>query len=81
MMARDVFQKSLPSWRRIKITDALGLYDRPFTANEMGLYFINAGPEVYDDAALAKDYTEIVAVVDVTDHPAGPDPFYTAAKR
>ncbi len=55
-MARDVFQNSLPSWRRIRITDALGLYDRPFTANEMGLFFINAGPEVYEDAALARDY-------------------------
>ncbi len=55
-MARDVFQNSLPSWRRIRITDALGKDDRPFTLNEMGLYFINAGPEVYDDAALAQDY-------------------------
>ncbi len=55
-MARDVFHNSLPSWRRIRITDALGYDDRPFTANEIGLYFINAGPEVYDDAALAQHY-------------------------
>jgi hypothetical protein len=55
-MARDVFRNSLPSWGRIRISDALGYDDRPFTLNEMGLYFINAGPEVYEDAALAQDY-------------------------
>jgi hypothetical protein len=56
MMARDVFQNSLPSWRRIRITDGLGYDDRPFTANDFGLYVINAGPEVYENAALARDY-------------------------
>jgi hypothetical protein len=30
--------------------------DNPFTAHEFGLFWINVGPEVYPDAALAQQY-------------------------
>jgi hypothetical protein len=50
--AKAVFQDSLPSWERIKVTDAMGPipgYDKPYTDEVMRMFVLNVGPDYYPD--------------------------------
>jgi len=56
-LALSVFGTSLPSWKRIFISDGLGLGDAPWTDNPMDLFYIMAvGPECYPDCTSRKKY-------------------------
>lgn len=57
LLASYVFEDSLPPWGRIFVTDGLGPvpgYDNPYTTEEIGLFTINVGPDMYPDVSLGK---------------------------
>ena len=45
----SVFGATLPPWKRLFLDDGLGLGDRPWTDDPMGLYKIAIGPVCYPD--------------------------------
>jgi hypothetical protein len=58
-LAEAVFEDSLPSWRKIYITDGLGpipTYDQPYTTEDMALFFVNVGPDYYPDLDRTNNY-------------------------
>jgi hypothetical protein len=52
-LALSVFNKTLPPWKRIFISDGLGLADAPWTDDPMYMFVINMGPQGYPDATAA----------------------------
>jgi hypothetical protein len=58
-LAESVFHDSLPDWKRINITDALGPVpgvDRPYTDESMREFWVNVGPDYYPNLDRATDY-------------------------
>jgi hypothetical protein len=50
ILAGNVFDDSLPSWERIRITDGMGPipgYDKPYTDQVAMMFVLNVGPDYY----------------------------------
>ena len=57
-LAMSVYDKSIP-YDSVFLTDGLGPipgYDNPYTTENMGLFFVHIGPDIYPDATLKKKY-------------------------